>query len=138
LRKRTICEPIVSERRRINNFCIRNRFSLMKTTCLNRFSRFFILSVKLAKINWFNMCIKISGNNFITYMRKKTNLVIFKAGKNFRSKIRSCWRRINNFCIRNRFSLMKTTCLNRFSRYFHNNHWKHARRHPMAWGQIVL
>jgi hypothetical protein len=37
----------------------------------------FILSVKLAKINWFNMCIKISGNNFITYMRKKTNLVIF-------------------------------------------------------------
>ena len=33
------------------------------------------------------MCIKISGNNFITYMRKKTNLVIFKAGKKVRSKI---------------------------------------------------
>jgi hypothetical protein len=41
-------------------------------------------------------------------------------------------RRINNFCIRNRFSLMKTTCLNRLSRYFHDNHWKHARRHPMG------
>jgi hypothetical protein len=27
---------------------------------------------------------------------------------------------------------MKTTCLNRFSRYFHDNHWKHARRHPMG------
>ena len=27
------------------------------------------------------MCIRISGNNFITYMRKKTNLVIFTAGK---------------------------------------------------------
>ena len=27
------------------------------------------------------MCIKISGNNFITYMRKNTNLVIFKAAK---------------------------------------------------------
>jgi hypothetical protein len=40
------------------------------------------------------MCIKISGNNFITYMRKKTNLVIFKAGKNFRSKIRSCYKTI--------------------------------------------
>ena len=38
------------------------------------------------------MCIKISGNNFITYMRKKTNLVIFKADKNFRSKIRSCYK----------------------------------------------
>ena len=38
------------------------------------------------------MCIKISGNNFITYMRKKTNLVIFKAGKTFRSKIRSCYK----------------------------------------------
>ena len=33
------------------------------------------------------MCINISGNNFITYMRKKTNLVIFKAGKKVRSKI---------------------------------------------------
>ena len=40
------------------------------------------------------MCIKISGNNFITYMRKKTNLVIFKAGKNFRSKIRRCYKTI--------------------------------------------
>ena len=49
----------------------------------------FILSVKLAKINKFNTCIKISGNNFITYKKKKTNLVIFNAGKNFRSKIRS-------------------------------------------------
>ena len=38
------------------------------------------------------MCIKISGNNFITYMRKKTNLVIVKAGKNFRLKIRSCYK----------------------------------------------
>ena len=33
------------------------------------------------------MCINISGNNFITYLRKKTNLVIFKAGKKVRSKI---------------------------------------------------
>ena len=41
-------------------------------------------------------------------------------------------RRINNFCIRNIFSSMKTTCLNRFSRYFHDNHWKHAWRHPMG------
>ena len=42
------------------------------------------------------MCIKISGNNFITYMRKKTNLNvgIFKAGKTFRSKIRSCYKTI--------------------------------------------
>jgi hypothetical protein len=31
---------------------------------------------------------------FITYMKKKTNLVIFKAGKNFRSKIRSCYKTI--------------------------------------------
>ena len=38
------------------------------------------------------MCIKSSGNNFITYMRKKTNLVIVKAGKNFRLKIRSCYK----------------------------------------------
>ena len=44
---------------------------------------------KLAKINYFNTCIKISGNNFITYKKKKPNLVIFNAGKNFRSKIRS-------------------------------------------------
>jgi hypothetical protein len=44
----------------------------------------FILSVKLAKINYFNTCIKISGNNFITYRKKKTNLVIFNAGKYFR------------------------------------------------------
>ena len=28
------------------------------------------------------MCIKISGNNFITYMRKKTNLVILRPEKN--------------------------------------------------------
>ena len=40
------------------------------------------------------MCIKISGNTFITYMRIKTNLVIFKAGKNFRSKISSCYKTI--------------------------------------------
>jgi hypothetical protein len=32
--------------------------------------------------------VSISGNNFITYKKKKTNLVIFNAGKNFRSKIR--------------------------------------------------
>jgi hypothetical protein len=36
----------------------------------------------------------ISGNNFITYKKKKTNLVIFNAGKNFRSKIRSCYKTI--------------------------------------------
>jgi hypothetical protein len=35
------------------------------------------------------MCIQISGNYFITYMRKTTNLVIFKAGKKFRSNIRN-------------------------------------------------
>jgi hypothetical protein len=98
---------------------------------------YFPAKANLIKTRW--TCIKILGNNFITYKKKKTNLVIFNAGKNFQSKIRS-WacqsvskrRRINNFCIRNRFSLMKTTCLNRFSRNFHDNHWKHVRGHPMG------
>jgi hypothetical protein len=36
-----------------------------------------------------NTCIKISGNNFITYKKKTTNLVIFNADKKFLSKIRS-------------------------------------------------
>jgi hypothetical protein len=55
-------------------------------------SRFFAIEMFFSdatEILFSGMCIKISGNNFITNKKKKPNLVIFNAGKNFRSKIRS-------------------------------------------------
>ena len=74
----------------IKQHWLRHSFSSDKYfTVFYMYVSVFILSVKLAKINYFNTCIKISGNNFITYKKKKTNLVIFNTGKNFRSKIRS-------------------------------------------------
>jgi ureidoglycolate hydrolase len=110
---------------------------LMKTTCLNRFSRYFHDN------HWKHVRRHPMGTNcfysnyVLAFLVEKTTFrCVFVNNSVFNLHFMKVSTEINNNFGYKKIT-QKTTCLNRFSRYFHDNHWKHARRHPMGTNYFI-